>query len=499
MPKLTTNSARRKSALVKPREQSRNVASKPLYQRSLMSILVFFVVVLVLFGGASRYDEIAQLPVRLASLLVIAAAVFRLPGNAPAELRWPALLLASAVALVVLQLVPLPPGIWTSLPGREPFIEAAPTAGLAQPWRPLALSPDLAINALLSLTVPVAVLAGLAALAQSLTRWIIPAVLAILLISVLAVCIQLVTGSDGLSWIYRVLFKGWSPGIFTNRNHQAVLIAAAIPLLAGWDMLRRRGRKGAAARLAAGLILPLVAVLLIAIGSRAGLVLGAAGACVAILVFMTARDHHSQPINRRHLTILAAASAAIIALLMIAISLGRAAAIERMLRSDPAEDLRLQALPTILRVLLEYFPAGTGFGSFDPAFRQAEPDALLGPSYLNHAHNDLLQIVLEGGLPGLIILTGSLAWLAAACLRLWRHRTSSSVVVHGRAASVSLLVIVVASALDYPLRTPMMMAIAAGLTFQIALALAESQQQSDPPRSEDKPKLSTLPSAKPPL
>ena len=58
-------------------------------------------------------------------------------AGAQTTLKVPAMLLAMAIALVGLQLVPLPPALWTALPGREGLATAAQLAGFPQPWRPL--------------------------------------------------------------------------------------------------------------------------------------------------------------------------------------------------------------------------------------------------------------------------------------------------------------------------------------------------------------------------
>ncbi len=245
-----------------------------------------------------------------------------------------------------------------------------------------------------------------------------------------------------------------------------------MPLLASWDGLRRPGRAGAVARGLAAVTVIVLAVVLLAIGSRAGLVLGFGGLVGGVAVWWSTSRRDARQANRVRFALMAGLGAAIVALIVMSVLMGRATAFNRLFAASPLDDLRAQALPTILKVLIEYFPAGSGFGSFDPAFRQVEPDALLSPSILNQAHNDLLQIVLEGGLLGLLLLSGALVWLTRAFVRLWVARGSHPVLIYGRAACVSLVLIVAASAVDYPLRTPTMMAVTAALVFQF-LALSE--------------------------
>ena len=69
-------------------------------------------------------------------------------------------------------------------------------------------------------------------------------------------------------------------------------------------------------------------------------------------------------------------------------------------------------------MIWHYAPFGGGFGSFEAAYKIVEPVNLLSLQYLNHAHNDYLELAIEAGLPGLalaglwIVLIGWLSWRA---------------------------------------------------------------------------------------
>ncbi|MEJ8629579.1 hypothetical protein P0F65_06470 [Sphingomonas sp. I4] len=93
----------------------------------------------------------------VALVLMIVAALF---ADRPVvgAARPVVVILALALLLVFLQLLPLPPGVWEVLPGRQPFMQAATASGQSQPWRPLAIVPGAAINAAASLVVPIATL-----------------------------------------------------------------------------------------------------------------------------------------------------------------------------------------------------------------------------------------------------------------------------------------------------------------------------------------------------
>lgn len=145
---------------------------------------------------------------------------------------------------------------------------------------------------------------------------------------------------------------------------------------------------------------------------------------------------------------------AIAAAIGAAVILPRADAFDRLYSTSVAEETRIAFVPTLLRVAADFFPFGSGFGSFDPVFRFYEPDDLLARTYLNHAHNDLLELVITGGLPALLVAFAFLFWAARRCLSTVRHDRNSR---RGRFATLASVIIVLAllsSLVDYPLRTP---------------------------------------------
>src|SRR5690606_13261800 len=99
----------------------------------------------------------------------------------------------------------------------------------------------------------------------------------------------------------------------------------------------------------------------------------------------------------------------------------------------------------------------SGLGAFDPVYRIHEPDELLNTAYFNHAHNDFLEVVLDAGLAGLLLLGGAILWFLGKSLKAWRGDTSRTILP--RLGSSILLLILIASITDYPARTPMIMAV----------------------------------------
>jgi O-antigen ligase len=70
--------------------------------------------------------------------------------------------------------------------------------------------------------------------------------------------------------------------------------------------------------------------------------------------------------------------------------------------------------------------------------------------YVNHAHNDYLELALETGLSGVLIIILFLMWWVNSVVRMVRSPASDQFAMAGAIASAAILI---HSLVDYPLRT----------------------------------------------
>lgn len=417
------------------------------------TLLCLLVATLWLAGGSSRADALGQALVRATAFFALI--VVLLFGSRPTcvDAKPIAYLLGAAILLAMIQLIPLPPAIWSALPGRAIFEGA--TFGQPAPWRPLAIAPSATWNAAASLVVPLSVLVLVSALSDK-ERALLPAlVLGIIAAGSLLAVLQFSGAAVNNPFINDL--PGEIGGNFANRNHFALFMAIGCLVATMWMLGKDRVRIGRLAS-ALGFIL-LFALLVLAGGSRAGLVLALLALAIGLLMVWINRARLGRSLPRWTGQVIVAASVLLVALLVgVSVGLDRAIAIDRLFTLDPGQDLRGRALPTIIDAIRVYFPFGSGLGGFDPVFRIHEPFELLGRVYLNHAHNDYLEIVLDAGLLGLLLLIGAIGWWAFASVRVWRAKSDPDVTL-GQLGSAILLLVLVASAFDYPARTPMIMAI----------------------------------------
>lgn len=418
------------------------------------ALLCVLMAALWMAGGASRADALGQVVVRgVAWLLLIVGILF---GERPAIAGAKPILflLTAALLLALVQMVPLPPAIWQAFPGRDGLVEAAAVSGQGQPWRPWSIVPGATFNAAASLVIPFATLLFVAGLEDGEREWLPGLILGLILASAVQGLLQFSGASFNNPFINEV--PGELSGIFANRNHLALFLAFGCllaPVWAFWDGRRPRWR----APTAFGIAL-LLALTIVAIGSRAGLGLGILALALGLLLtWRNIRKEFERAPRWVFPAFIAAVVGTIGLFVFISIAADRAEAIDRVFALDPGQDMRRRGLPTVLTMVQTYFPLGAGLGSFDAIFRVHEPFALLKPTYFNHAHNDLLEIVGDAGLAGLLLLLGALGWWAWASVRAWRAGSGMRH-VPPKLGSAMLLLIIVASAFDYPARTPMMMA-----------------------------------------
>src|SRR5262249_52879177 len=105
--------------------------------------------------------------------------------------------------------------------------------------------------------------------------------------------------------------------------------------------------------------------------------------------------------------------------LLVAFQFGFAGLMERLEGEAVTGDLRWPVAWVTSKAAVANLPLGSGFGTFVPAYDKFAPPTLLREAYVNHAHDDWLELWLTGGVPAIVLAIGFLAWLAASTFRVW--------------------------------------------------------------------------------
>lgn len=425
---------------------------------ALAGLFVVFVTC-VAIGGSSRPDVLGVLGIRVAAVVALAALLLFAPVQ---QLR---LVLPFGrfalviVGLVAVQLIPLPPSLWRILPGHASYAAMAEVA-VGPVWRPLSMAPDLTVNALLALLPTIAVTFCAAVQPRAVHGQIMFAIILCALGSALLGLLQLAAGEGTVLRWYPLTNTAAAVGIFANRNHHAVFLAGAMPFVAAWARSRTLSlRRGESSRSIGWVLIVACALLLtitVATGSRFGIVAVTIGAIGAAAIYRTGRaSERMSELTFRARLIGAISTLAILATVVLLAALP-GSALRRLFSQGVGDESRAAWLAPLQDMMMAFMPFGSGFGSFESVYRGFEPFALLRPAYLNAAHNDLAQIMIEGGIGALALLILYLWWWVRTVLVLWATQSQTPEAFVGRAATLATLILMLGSLVDYPLRTPLL-------------------------------------------
>lgn len=378
-------------------------------------------------GGSSGYYPGRTMIVELAAVAALSTILLTWRGP------WPSKSVSVGIVLILglplLQLVPLPATVWQALPGRT---LAADISSSIDPTmtRPISLDPAATFASWLFMLTAIAMFLGVYQLTQRQREWLAGITLVICLFSVMLGALQMTAGRS--YYLYSTTHNQYPIGLFANRNHQAALLYIGIILCA---VISRR------------LVFPIYKIIifglavvfcasLVATSSRSGMALAFLG---IMSIFVQQKRYTKANL------ILSAVIVIVGVIILLEVNVARDA-IERF--AFNSSDGRFIFWPDVAFAAQQYFPVGSGVGTFVKSYQGYEQLSTLGPEFVNQAHNEYLQVVLEGGLAGALIVFFYIAWLLRQGVLHWKHSTILS-----RAAFCSIVLVLLHSMVDYPLRT----------------------------------------------
>lgn len=408
------------------------MAARPLAERWAQGIAALLLLLAMGVGGglSGGGDGLVHAMAVIALGVAISRWRWDALGRAQKAMAW---LLAAAIALALLQLLPLPTSLFARLPGRAVLVAELQAAGLRPGWLAMSLDRWATLRAALALV-------AFSSMWMLCTTLTMEARLRLLKLAVLAALPLALLGFAQAS------MKRDTTGanaLFANRNHFATMMAMLLPLAfaAAREARARRLPGGAAPWLGCAVILLLGAAMSF---SRTGFLL----ACLATVATLFA---HGSPGRGRAS---AGGATAWLALAVAAAGVGYFA-FDRLgarFASDLATDLRWTILAQAWPLLQAWLPLGSGLGSFATVYGAAQPLHSLGQYVAApYAHDELLQLAIEAGWPGLLLAVAFLAEIAIAVAGAFGRQ--SSLGDWRRAAAIACVVPVLHSLVDYPLRT----------------------------------------------
>ena len=400
--------------------------SRPAYARDGFDSFAFYLLAATLLfapliKGGNR--PLPLLVLELAAVLLLAYPLMR-----PAFLqRLPASLLTGLAVLVLLpllQLVPLPFSTWQALPGRAVYAEALAaftTAGT----RPLSLVPRATEAAWLALLPPLAVFLVAISVHEAALRKLVYLFLAMAAVQAIVALVQF---GGGATTTFRMSLSdiGTGVGTYVNRNHLAGLLTMALPLALGL-LASRVGRAREAVRYhSRNLIRRMTALLSNPARFNQTLIFGAlciilllgivfsrsrSGITLAMLgIFLSAIFYGFHLGGRRSSNLALLLSVIGLAL---ALEVGLAPVLERFSVSGALEDARWTIYSSSTAAIAAFLPFGSGLGTFPEVYRRFQPGDI--GYFVNHAHNDYIEYLFEGG----VMAAAAILLFLVAYVRAW--------------------------------------------------------------------------------
>ncbi|MBL1405575.1 MAG: O-antigen ligase family protein [Rhizobiales bacterium] len=265
----------------------------------------------------------------------------------------------------------------------------------------------------------------------------------------IGLAVNLILGAFQLSFSGRTEINGFLPytitsATFANENHFSTLAFASLPLIAFHYLVRIK------APIIFFSISAIISFILFAVGSRAGMAMTLAVAASCLFWFSF---NKISPILKLNLIIALLIFASIVVYLFIDFS-------------DLEGLSRYNFIQNTFAAFKDNYLLGTGLGSFIDIYPSYEPLFETRQFYVNHTHNEYVELLLETGLVGAILF---LFFTSLLIFGFSRSKLS-------QASGFGIFAIAAHSLIDYPLRT---MAIAILFAYFITVLLSENEMSKD--------------------
>jgi O-antigen ligase len=407
-----------------------------------------------------------QIPVALLTLELLAVAILVVVLWSPQRIRITrreGLALALLLVFPLPYLVPLPGELLQYLPGRERYANALSLLGEGASGGPVRLSlyPMRSESAWLVLLLPVAVFLG--------TRTLDPRILFKLVVLVVGMAAAQATlglmqfgGGHGPLYLgMDTTHVGSAVGTYTNRNHLAGLLEMTLPVtLALLVFSIGRGKHGFARdwrgrvsffasvrgheAFVYGALTLLLVVGVIFTRSRSGIFLTMLGILITSIALSRriGVDNVYGPTG----TVTAVA-------LGIGVFIGLAPVLNRFSEVEVLADSRLTIFSATLEGIGSFFPLGSGPGTYPEVFPAFQPIEI-GRWFINHAHNDYLEWLFEGGLFAALLILLLLGIYAHHWTRVWARTKWTRFQFVQVGSGIGIFLMLLHTLVDYNLHIP---------------------------------------------
>lgn len=437
-------------------------------------LLPAYLALCVVLGGASNAGAIANGILQILGLLLIIWAFWSPNRELSIPAKQLAAILIACVALGFLQLSPIPHALWLASAGRAELAQEGAVVGVEYSPLLLTLQPHATIMSLAGAIPAMAVASVMLLKTQWKAQDLAIIVVLAMFVSIALGAVQLSQGTASGAYFYEITNRGSTVGFFANRNHLGTLLLISLPYLTALAVHYRRKFRLAHPPVLFG-VLSIAAVTITGIfvnGSRFAMLALLPTLIACCLIYFSSPRAMSISIK------LFPAGVALAAALLFFTDVG---SYFLKLESEGAVGSREYIWAKTREAIDDFWLLGSGLGTFNLVVRRYEDGAAITSTFMNHAHNDYLQVLLEFGVLALPLVLVGLVWWGANSRALWQSTHSQPFC---RAAVIACCIILLHSFVDYPLRTAALSGIFVMSLALMATAHRGPQFERDPSRGD---------------
>lgn len=414
-----------------------------------------------LYFGANR-----PVPLLLLEILALVLVFYCLRNDTFSEVgnKFKVFVLALFL-LPIVQLVPLPLGLWASMPGHDTYAQAfsATASAVNHSFRPWSIVPSATEYSWLALIPPLAVFLYTLTLPRDKIKTAVNLFIFVVIFEALLGLMQYGAGADSALRLPYDRIVADSVGTYANRDHLAGLLEMALPLCIamifaaivqrGSNRQHTRTLRQKLAMLAASHFNRAIIYFLIAIVVLLGLIFtrSRTGNMLAMVVIFLAALAFSFRLGGKNayglIGVFSAAAA------FLALEIGMVPILNRFILEDPMADARWILFDDTFSAALAFFPFGSGAGTFVHVFPRFQSTSFSG-TYVNNAHNDYLEWLMEGGIIALALLIAFAVFYVIKWTKLLRQHDWKTTQFIQVGAGIGVFAMMLHSFLDFNLHIP---------------------------------------------
>ena len=322
------------------------------------------------------------------------------------------------VAIVAFQFIPLPTSLLNST---QHILPPNVTELLTSSWRTTTLNTEHTVFTLVWVSVAAFLFFTLSSMHPDKLYGLLPFVLVGVLCNIAVAFFQFLSSSQAIT--KPAIGYDIVAGFFSNPNHFSSLIVMALPVFFFYLGHNRQ-------RMAVIALLVVSVFILFAAGSRAGVI------SAFIVIFLSIALLLRESIKSATALLFTGLAA-----IPIAIFVGL------RFESEGFSDVnRLKFSTQTFHNAIDNLPFGIGYGNFADGYARYEGAENIFAKFVNHAHNEYVELLFEGGIPFVIVFLICIFALIQRIVKTVADPMSNAV-------SISIFFIMMHSLVDYPLRT----------------------------------------------